>query len=202
MAYSATQLDYAAQIVHVGQQMGMTVNDQKTALMVALAESDLQNYANSKVAASLNIPHDAVGSDGNSVGIFQQQVGMWGDASSLMDVQNSARLFYNSLKNVPGRDTLSNAAAAQAVQKSAFADGSNYAAREADAAALLSQVSGQAVSTGGTGNPVSWFQQHGGWKRLGIYVLGGVLVIIALASMLAESKTVQEAVKVGADIAL
>jgi hypothetical protein len=43
------------------------------ALMTAIDESTLQNLANSKIPVSLSIPHDGVGDNENSVGVFQQE---------------------------------------------------------------------------------------------------------------------------------
>ena len=194
MAYSSSQLDYAKQIVSVGQQMGMTPQDIKTALAVALDESELQNYANSKIPFSLALPHDNVGSDGNSVGIFQQQVGIWGDVNSLMNPQTEIRKFYTALKNVPGRDTMTIPQAAQTVQESADPTGSNYAAKVPEAESLYNLVSGD---TSGAASPTggNWFANHGGWKRLGIYVVGGGLLFLAFSVWLGESKGFKDAVK-------
>lgn len=199
--YSASQLGYAKEIVRVGHSMGMTRNDMIIALMVALDESELQNYANSKIPGSFLYPHDSVGSDGNSVGIFQQQVGIWGSTQELMDPTTEATKFYSALKNVPGRDTMTRAQAAQAVQRSATADGSNYAAKEPEAIALYTLIDSTSDfgGTGGTfpttGGAAQWWADHGGWKRLGLYALGALLVWIALAVMVGESQTFQGTVK-------
>lgn len=197
MAYSSSQLDYAKQIVTVGQQMGMTPQDIKTALAVALDESELQNYANSKVPLSLTIPHDNVGSDGYSVGIFQQQVGIWGDVTSLMTPNTEIQKFYTALKNVPGRDTMSIPQAAQTVQRSADPTGSNYAAKVSEAESLYTMITN---GSGGASSPTGggWFANHGGWKRLGVYVVGGGLCFLALSIWLGESKGFQETMKVAA----
>ena len=51
-------------------------------------------YANSNVPESLNYPHDAVGSDGESVGIYQQQAQYgWGSNAELMTIDYSTRAF-------------------------------------------------------------------------------------------------------------
>ena len=63
-------------------------------------ESNYTVYANPKVAGSLDLPHDAVGSDGMSVGPFQQQVRdsgggwWWGPVDVCQDPTGSARLFF------------------------------------------------------------------------------------------------------------
>jgi hypothetical protein len=196
MAYSSTQLDYAKQIVTVGQQMGMTPQDIKTALAVALDESELQNYANSKIPFSLALPHDNVGSDGNSVGIFQQQVGIWGDTTSLMNPDTEIRKFYTALRNVPGRDSMSIPQAAQTVQQSADPTGSNYAAKVPEAQALYNLVSND-KSSASSPSGGNWFANHGGWKRLGVYVVGGGLLLLAFSIWLGESKGFKDAMKLG-----
>lgn len=110
------------------------------ALTVALTETRLRNYANDGVIdsndsggmpddvtpeqlrESLDYPHDAVGTDHASVGLFQQQVGWWGTVEVLMQPENSAATFYAALLEVDGWETLSVGQAAQRVQVSAVPD--------------------------------------------------------------------------------
>lgn len=96
--------DYARAIIDEGRRRGIGERGIVIALATALVESNLQNYANAKVPASLDLPHDAVGSDGFSVGLFQQQVRRgangdwwWSDAASCMDPTRSAGMFYDRL---------------------------------------------------------------------------------------------------------
>jgi hypothetical protein len=112
------------------------------ALETALTESGLRMYANANNSESLRLPHDAVGSDHGSVGLFQQQVGGavnstadWGTTAELMSPVISTRKFLNALLRIDWM-AMTNWAAAQAVQRSAFADGSNYRANDADAIQL------------------------------------------------------------------
>ena len=99
------------------------------AIMCGLTESGLRVYANSNVPESMSLPHDAVGSDHASVGIFQQQVPGWGTAADCMDPARSTIKFLTALKRQgqipPYRGALL-WKRVQAVQVSAFADGSNY----------------------------------------------------------------------------
>lgn len=110
------------------------------ALTVALTETRLRNYANDGVIdnddsggmpdnvtpeqlrESLNHPHDAVGSDHASVGLFQQQVGWWGSVEVLMEPDNSAATFYAALLEVDRWETLTVGQASQRVQASAVPD--------------------------------------------------------------------------------
>lgn len=92
------------------------------ALATALVESGspMKMYANNAVPESLNYRHDAVGSDHDSVGLFQQRDnGAWGTVAQRMDPYESAKLFFDALKKVDWQN-MEPGAAAQAVQRSAF----------------------------------------------------------------------------------
>lgn len=135
------QLGYARRIVAAVKALKLPGDQGPRAADIALAtglvESNLTVYANGNNPASLKLPHDAVGWDHGSVGIFQQQVGgapnstaNWGTAADCMNVEKSTQKFVAALRK---RDWLhmSNGAAAQAVQGSAFPD--RYAQRDAQA---------------------------------------------------------------------
>lgn len=93
----------------------------KIALATALVESDLKMYANSADSESLRFPHEALSSDANSVGLFQQRAPWWGQASERMDPALSAAMFYSALSRLNYNDTsVSPGTFAQQVQKSAF----------------------------------------------------------------------------------
>lgn len=126
------QLLYAAEIISVAQQQGVPFNGWKIALMTALVESRLLMYANDSVPESLDYAHDAVGSDHDSVGLFQQRPASgWGTVAELMNVSYSAQAFFGGpegpnggsprgLLDVDGWETMTLGEAAQAVQVSAF----------------------------------------------------------------------------------
>ncbi|QMU18999.1 phage tail protein [Gordonia rubripertincta] len=80
----------------------------------------MKMWANNAVPESLKFPHDAVGSDHDSIGLFQQRSSGWGSVADRMDPHRSAASFYNALVKVPGWETMDMGAAAQAVQRSAF----------------------------------------------------------------------------------
>ena len=140
---SPTQLEYAKIIVatckarDLPQDQGERAAD--IALETALAESGLRMYANANNPASLKLPHDAVGDDHGSVGLFQQQVGGapdstadWGTTAELMDPVISTEKFLDALLSLNWLH-MTNWEAAQAVQHSAVADGSNYRRHDAEA---------------------------------------------------------------------
>ena len=118
----STRDQYAQAIIDEGQRRGISARGIQIALATALVESDLVMYANYSVPDSLNIPHQAVGSDYDSVGLFQQRCPMWGPAAVLMDPAKSAGLFYDQLQHLDYNGTESPGSYAQAVQRSAFPD--------------------------------------------------------------------------------
>ena len=149
-----TQLGHAATIIQVGRGRGLPDQAIVIALATALQESRLRVYANDGLggdlasdqhglSASLQLPHDAVGTDHGSLGIFQQQWPWWGSMRDLMDPATSAGLFYDALTRVPGWQQLPVTVAAQRVQRSAYPDA--YADDEPLARRLLSDLAGGIV---------------------------------------------------------
>ena len=138
---------YALLIIAEGRRRGITPRGIQIALATALVESNLTIYANERVPESMSIPHDAVGSDAFSVGIFQQQVRdtgngwWWGDAATCMDPTLSAGLFYDRLAKLDYNGPNSPGSYAQAVQSSAFPD--RYDGRFGDAVAIYNRLSEQ-----------------------------------------------------------
>ncbi|WP_224389099.1 C40 family peptidase [Pseudonocardia sp. ICBG1293] len=118
--FGPAQVSNAAHIVAVGVEMGVPVRGQVVAVATAMQESTLLNYANHTVAESLTRPHEAVGADHDSVGLFQQRAAGWGPVALRMDPRGSARLFYERLLQIPGWETMPLTRSAQSVQISAF----------------------------------------------------------------------------------
>jgi len=137
--FSGSQLANAAAIVAAGVEMGVPQRALVIAIATAMQESRLYNYANATVPESLSIPHERVGSDHDSVGLFQQRAS-WGPIEHRMDPRASARLFYERLLAVPGWESLPLTQAAQRVQISAFPDA--YAKWEQRANEVVGAVSG------------------------------------------------------------
>lgn len=128
-----TQMRHAGTVMAVGLSRGESPQALVVALATAAQESRFLNYANdgtspnlrpeqTGVAASLNYPHDAVGNDHGSVGIFQQQYPWWGSLAELMNPEIAAGKFFDALAEVPGWEAMPVTEAAQAVQVSAFPD--------------------------------------------------------------------------------
>ncbi|GAA1882082.1 N-acetylmuramoyl-L-alanine amidase [Williamsia serinedens] len=152
--------DYARAIITTGRQMGVSDRGIAIALATALVETgspttpptgpinNMAMYANPKVPESLDLPHDKVGTDGYSVGLFQQQIRKgsngqwwWADCATCMNPTTSARLFYDRLTRLDYNNTSrSPGSYAQQVQGSAYPD--RYDARFRDAQKILAQLSG------------------------------------------------------------
>lgn len=78
-------------------------------------------YANRGVPKSLEFRHDALGSDHDSVGLFQQRQAGWGTLAQRMNPFESAGLFFSAmLRKFPGWAGMDPGAVAQGVQVSAF----------------------------------------------------------------------------------
>ena len=141
----ASQRRYAQIIVDEVHARGLPVQAAVNAVSTALQESSLRMYWNPKVPGSRELAPDASarGSDGYSVGLFQQQVHgnnfSWGTVADAMDPRVSTRMFLDRLTKVPGWQSMSVAAADQAVQRSAFPQA--YAKWEQTARQIVSELS-------------------------------------------------------------
>ena len=139
------QLNYARMIANIGKQRGHSDEDIQIAIMTALAESGLRN---------LNY------GDRDSVGLFQQRTSQgWGSVQQILDPNYSIGKFYDALSKT-GRGA-NPWLTAQNVQRSAFADGSNYAKQWALAQKAYKSLSSPQGAAGGN-NPAlsSWINAH------------------------------------------
>ena len=149
-----TSDDYARATIRAGRDLGISVRGIKIGLATNIVEVGypLKMYANSKVPESLKLPHDAVGSDGLSVGTFQQQIRRgtngawwWADCATCMDPYKSAVLFFARLKALNYNDTArSPGSFAQAVQGSAYPG--RYDQRFSEASALYDRLAGSTAT--------------------------------------------------------
>lgn len=155
-----TQLTHAATIITVGSGTeGVGRDGLLIALMAALTESRLLMYANTRAyPASADYPHDADGSDHDSLGLFQMRPAAgWGSVADLMDPTYQARAFFGGpagpnggsprgLLDIPNWHQLPKGAAAQAVEVSAYPD--RYARYEPVAEAILAALTAPPAGTG------------------------------------------------------
>ncbi|MET7396537.1 hypothetical protein ABZS66_23955 [Dactylosporangium sp. NPDC005572] len=115
------EMNNAVAIIEAGQQLNLPSRAFVVAIATALQESHLHILANPNVPASLKLSNEGVGTDHDSVGLFQQRPS-WGSTAQLMDPHQSARLFYAALVKVNGWQQMAVTVAAQTVQVSAFPD--------------------------------------------------------------------------------
>lgn len=184
---------YAREVLRAGKDLGITARGIVIGFATVSVESDWIMWANAKVPESLKLPHERVGSDGFSVGLFQQQVVMgngwwWGDAATCMDPYKSACLFFERLKKLDYNGSNSPGSYAQAIQRSAYPD--RYDQRMADAQKLYDRIAteqpAQEDLLAVSGDPV-WLEDilrealgdrlvvHDGWKERGAGGLMGVI---------------------------
>ncbi|UVK63413.1 lysin A [Mycobacterium phage Aegeus] len=143
--------DYARAVIAEGKRRGITPRGIQIGLATVDVETGFVMYANSKVPESLTIPHDRVGSDGFSVGLFQQQIvrgangqWWWGDCATCMNPTLSAGLFFDRLAKLPYNDPgRSPGSFAQQIQQSAFPD--RYDQHFAAAVDLYNRLEGDVV---------------------------------------------------------
>lgn len=131
---------FASEIARAAKDMGLSKKAAEIGVATALVESGdpMQMYANNSVPESLNFRHDAVGSDHDSVGLFQQRNnGAWGTVAQRMDPYESAKLFFAELMKIDW-ENMDPGAAAQAVQRSAFPD--RYATKMQRARDMLASI--------------------------------------------------------------
>lgn len=79
-------------------------------------------FANHAVPASMGMPHDRVGHDQDSVGLFQQRAMYYTDVGCTMDAACSAGLFFQDMKAVHNWHGMEVAALCQAIQRSQIPD--------------------------------------------------------------------------------
>nr|DAO35147.1 MAG TPA: minor tail protein [Caudoviricetes sp.] len=131
---------FAGEIARKAKDMRLDKLAAKIGIATALVESGnpLKMWANRAVPESLKYRHDAVGSDYDSVGLFQQRDnGAWGTVKQRMTPYDSAGMFFDKLKGFDYH-AMDPGAAAQKVQVSAFPD--RYGQQMGNAEKLLNKV--------------------------------------------------------------
>jgi hypothetical protein len=147
-AWSPEQVSNAQQIVKAAYDSGTGQRGAEIGVTTAITEATL---------IAVNKGDIMNGSMTTSRGLFQQ-MDPWGPLADRLDPYKSAMMFYNGgaggqegLLDIPNWVTLSIPKAAQAVEKSQFADGSNYARNEQAGVALATAISSVPCTTGGGG---------------------------------------------------
>lgn len=159
---SAVATRNAATIAQVAWSKGLGDPGAVIGIIVGMAESGLQNYANDGTSTltdavlhrqltdaeravakqSLQYPHDVVGRNLDSIGMFQQRpMTGWGDPKDLINPATSSGKFYDALVgSVPGWKNMDPWRAAQTVQGSPSSDGGIYHDKYAEAQATLTAL--------------------------------------------------------------
>jgi hypothetical protein len=151
----AEQSSIAQQIISVGKQRGLSDTQIQEALDAGLTESGLHN---------LNY------GDSDSLGIFQQRPSQgWGSAQQVTDPNYSIGKFYDALMGGSGQNPWN---VVQSVQRSAFADGSNYQAQWQRAQNIYRsyQIGAASSPTVGANGAANWitnntgkYEDYDGW---------------------------------------
>lgn len=134
---TGNSMDYIGVIKDMAEGMGLGRAGAKIGVATGLVESNIKILANRAVPESLNFPHDGLGGDHDSVGIFQQRQAGWGTLAQRMSADGSAKLFFDKLQTFNWR-SMDPGAAAQKVQVSAFP--LKYGQRMGEADSLLAKV--------------------------------------------------------------
>ncbi|KZZ94400.1 hypothetical protein AAL_05367 [Moelleriella libera RCEF 2490] len=115
---SPSQASNAALIIARVRSEDVGAQGCHAAITAALTESTLIIHANEKVPESLKFPHDRLGYDQDSVGLFQHRAVYYPDIACDMDPGCSAGLFLADMKRVPNWQTMSVGVLVQKVQRS------------------------------------------------------------------------------------
>ena len=119
--YGGNSEFYAKEIIRAAKDRNLGKRGSAIGIATALVESELQMWANPRVPASLGFPHDRVGGDRDSVGLFQQRQAGWGTIAERMNPYGSAALFYNAMmRKFPTWQAMDPGRVAQGVQVSAY----------------------------------------------------------------------------------
>lgn len=153
LGLNSEQMRNATSIINIGRQRGLSTGDITIGLMTALAESGLRNVNYG---------------DRDSLGLFQQRPSQgWGSRAQVSDVTYSTNKFFDTLAKT--RRGATPWLSAQYVQRSAFADGSNYKAQYALAKRIVTAANtpgGSKTKTAAAGwiNQNEWrYHDYDGW---------------------------------------
>lgn len=164
VSFGAGPLANGKAVIASGIQMKVPEKGIVVGLATSMEESGLRNLANPNVPESMSIPHEGVGHDHQSVGIFQQQP-WWGAIKDLMTPGVAAQKFFERLLKVGGWEQMAPTVAAQAVQGSAFPDA--YAAFVGQATAFYHQHVREVLATSGGAAPPEAAQTDQGGEVCG-----------------------------------
>ena len=138
--WDSEMMNNAQTIYNVGKQMGIDDRGIQIGIMTALTESGLKNVNYG---------------DRDSLGLFQQRPSQgWGTPQQVLNPNYAAQKFFSNYQNGAGGNPWM---VAQNIQRSAFADGSNYAKYWGQAQNIFGQLvsgNGRMNYAGGSVNPI------------------------------------------------
>lgn len=164
-------------IAGVAFARGLGATGATIGIAAALAESTLLNYANdgtstlvgrhegrplthaerAVVRQSLKYPHDRVGNNLDSVGLFQQRPMMgWGPPRLLIDPVRAAGLFFDRMEQVSGWQALPPWQVAQDVQGSPSSDGGLYRRTHEQAVKIVAELTKPAAGAVTAATAADW----------------------------------------------
>ncbi|KAL2871716.1 uncharacterized protein BJX67DRAFT_369791 [Aspergillus lucknowensis] len=126
----STQSAHAQAIIQQAKDQDVGHQGCLAGIATALVESNIYVYANEGVPESFNYPYDKVGSDYDSVGIFQQRA-IYYPVDKAMDPAASAGMFFDKMVGIDGWESMDVGTLCQKVQVSAYPD--RYAERVGEA---------------------------------------------------------------------
>jgi len=156
--FNARQIENAATIVKVGQDLEVPPRGWIIAVATAMQESSLDNLG-----------HLGEDNDHDSLGLFQQRPSQgWGTPEQVRDPVYASKKFYQALLKVPDWQTMPLTRAAQTVQRSAYPDA--YAKHEPKATEIVDKITGGASKTAVTAQVAGRCAKpdevtSGGWVR-------------------------------------
>lgn len=189
----AEQLNNAAIIAKVGYDKGMSDRAVTIGIATAMQEAGLRNLHRG---------------DRDSQGLFQQRPSQgWGTVAQVTDPVYAAGKFFDTLKGVSGWESMALTTAAQRVQRSATPLA--YAKWETMAKAVTSAIGGNPNPTGGGSSAASIdlgsltkLSDPRTWTRVGMYVGGGVLLVVGLFKVTGDNKLSESTKAVAKFVAL
>ena len=119
---SASQTKYANGIIAAAKKANVGAHGCQAGIATALTESSLIMYANNGVPASLKYPHDKIGSDHDSIGLFQQRASIYTNIACDMGAECSGGQFFSEIVKISGWKTMAVGTLCQKVQRSAYPD--------------------------------------------------------------------------------
>lgn len=119
LSLDKTQRENIVKMLSYASSKGASKHILKTMVQAALVESRFYNYANSKIPESMNLPHDKVGSNGESVGIFQIQAKVNSyPLDRAQSIEGAVDWWLYAVEKIPNREEIDTGTLAQRVERS------------------------------------------------------------------------------------